>query len=378
DIAKGRGGDHSELGARDAEEFCIQHGLSPWDTRLVSWLVRNHLTMSVTAQRKDIGDPQVIHEFAAQVDNPIRLDYLYMLTCADIRGTSPKLWNSFRDSLLKELYFATRKALRRGLRNPLAAEEHKAGIQGEARELLHKAGFDDRQIDTVWKNMGDDYFLRYSPDEIGWHTQSLVGTDDADLPLVLVRRETQRGGSEVFVYAADQVHLFAKVASILDRLGLNVLDARISTSLDGHNLESFLVLEDAGVIIDANYRAMEIVDELRRVLRDPNSEPVNVSRRQPRQHKHFPISTRIDFYPDESHNRTVLELITADRPGLLSSVAQVFSGCAVAVSDAKIATFGTRAEDIFYLTDISGNPLSTEQQMRCLREGLLEALNSRH
>lgn len=375
DIAKGQGGDHSELGAGEAEAFCLHHGLNRYDSRLVGWLVRNHLLMSMTAQRKDISDPQIIHEFAAHVATQQRLDYLYLLTVADIRATNPALWNSWKDALLKELYFATQKALRRGLENPLDKQQQIEAVKEESHELLRQAGIAEEAIGEVWREFSDDYFLRYSAEEITWHTQAIARTSPSALPVVLVRHQPERGGTEVFVYAKNHLGLFVQTASVLDQLGLTVLDARISTSKkDDFTLDSYSVLEASGEPIRDPSREQEIRLSLHQHLSNPHAGPVRVSRRIPRQHKHFPIPTQIDFMQDLRNRRTIMELSTADRPGLLSLVGRAFTECQVQVHTAKITTFGTRVEDVFFLTNANGEPLNSEEKRLCLQQCLLKHL----
>ncbi len=374
DIAKGRGGDHSEEGALEAQAFCRHHDLNRYDTRLITWLVGDHLLMSITAQRKDISDPKVIHAFAAHVGNLYRLDYLYLLTVADIRATNPSLWNSWKDALLKELYFATKQALRRGLENPIEKDEMVAEVQEGSRELLTQMGCKREKIARVWQEFNDDYFMRYSANEIVCHTQAVAHATPADIPLVLIRKHTERGGTEVFVYAENHNGLFAQIASVLDRLHLTIVDARIITSQNGHSLDSFLVLEDSGEPINNHDRGKEILTTLRQQLLSPNQSPVAVSRRVPRQHKHFPIATDIKFIQDERNGRTVLELTTTDRPGLLSQVGRALTECNLQVHNAKVATFGTRAEDIFLLTNAEGRLITAQEDLDCLRERILQNL----
>ncbi len=177
DIAKGRGGDHSELGAVDAEAFCLEHGLCSYDARLVAWLVRNHLILSMTAQKKDISDPQVINEFAHWWATRLHLDYLYVLTVADVRGTNPKLWNSWKASLFHDLYERAKQALRRGLENPIDREQLALEKKKEALQALHEAGVADERIEEVWRLLSENYFLRHRSDEIVWHTDWLADSD---------------------------------------------------------------------------------------------------------------------------------------------------------------------------------------------------------
>jgi len=243
DIAKGRGGDHSVLGEEIAKQFCQQHDLSHHDSKLICWLVRHHLTMSMTAQRKDISDPDIIHEFASLVKNHERLNYLYLLTVADIRATSPKLWNSWKDSLLKELYVATHKAIRRGLQTPVAISERISETKIEARNELLKLGVSADTINKTWKFSNDDYFLKYTAEEIVWQTIAIAANGADEFPLVLLRPQTQRGSAEVFVHAENVDYLFSICTATLDQLGLTILDARIITTRNEFVLNRFHVLE---------------------------------------------------------------------------------------------------------------------------------------
>jgi [protein-PII] uridylyltransferase len=373
DIAKGRGGDHSELGAKDARNFCRRHGLSRVDTGVVTWLVNNHLAMSLTAQKKDIDDPQVINEFARLVGDDLHLNYLYLLTVADIRATNPKLWNSWRASLLWELYQATRRALRRGLIKPIDKEERIEEVQQQAMVQLRRQGLGQKLIKELWQGFGDDYFLRYAPDEIVWHTRA-ISKKGHGLPLILARENPDRGGTEVFVYTHDCDAVFAKMVTTLDRLGLTVLDARIITS-NGMTLDSYTVVENTGEPIQEPFRIREIITTLRQQLSAPTFNFNRLSRRPARVLKHFPTSTQVFFSEDTGNNRTVVELITADRPGLLSKIGQAFIDCGVQLQNAKVATIGARAEDIFFITDRNNQPLQDEQRYMELRARLVHYLD---
>jgi [protein-PII] uridylyltransferase len=373
DIAKGRGGDHSELGAVDARRFCLDHGLSAADTDLVAWLVRHHLAMSVTAQRQDIADPDVVARFATLVGERERLDYLYLLTVADIAGTSPKLWNAWKDRLMADLYSATRFALRRGLEHPLHAEERRSETRAAARERLQDLGLDDARIDAVWEEFPDESFLRYRAEQIAWQTRGIAETRGEDLPLVLARPHARPGALEVFVYSPDRDGLFATVAATLDRLGLSIVEARVVNSRRGMTLDTFQVL-DAGVdFVAPERRAASISQSVRdALLAGPDRRPL-ARRALPRQLKHFRMPPRIEFAPTE--NRTQMTLVCSDRPGLLAQVAAVLREHRLRVHDARIATFGERAEDFFLLTDETDTPLDAA---RCdaLREALLAALDT--
>ena len=378
DIAKGRGGDHSELGAVDAEAFCLEQGLSRYDARLVAWLVRNHLLFSVTAQKKDISDPKVIQDFAHAVGDQTHLDYLYLLTVADVRGTNPKLWNSWKSSLFHDFYERAKRALRRGLEAPVDQDELVAETRAAALELLTRHGADTTQAIAVWSRMNAGYFLRHSPAEIAWHTQLLVDRDPGDSsPLVAVREATERGGNAVLTYMPHRQHNFARTTALLDQMGLNILDARITPLEGGLSLDTYLVLVDTGTPIAVRHRAHQIEQQLWRVLQLPeDATPPAVTRRAPRQVRMFTTPTQITFTEDAVRRLTILELIAGDRPGLLSEVGKVLLAERVDVVTARILTIGERAEDVFHVTDDRGQPLGEEARHR-LQEKLTEALDRR-
>ena len=363
DIAKGRGGDHSELGAEYVLQFCDDHGLSAYDARVCEWLVRHHLLMSMTAQRRDITDPEVINQFAQLAGDRLHLDYLYLLTIADIRGTNPSLWNDWKDTLLKDLYHATARALRRGLENPIGRAELVAETRSATLKLLG-SGLDEH-VETLWDSLGEDYFLRARPDEIAWHTGLMLETREDALPLVRVR--PGRGSSEVFIYTHDQECLFAASTSVMSRFGLNILGARIITGDNGMTLDSFFVLDSDGRQIEDPMREQELVTALRAQLICPRQAPRQINRRERRQLRHFAIPTKVTFAPDLTGQRTMLEVVARDRPGLLANVGWAIANTGARLRNAHVATFGERAEDIFYVTDGDEQPLSTEQAERLAR-----------
>ena len=375
DIAKGRGGDHSELGAVDAEAFCLEQGLGRYEARLVAWLVKNHLVLSITAQKKDISDPDVVHAFARLVGDQAHLDHLYVLTAADVRGTNPKLWNTWKARLFEEFYERIKRALRRGLETPIDQEELIRETQEHAREKLTAVA--PERITQVWSQWTEAYFLRYTPEEIAWHTTLLADRhpyDDA--PLVAIRQLTDRGGTAVLTYTPRRLHSFARTTAVLDQMGLNVVDARLISSANGFSLETYVVLEDNGAVIGDTLRLEEIEKGLWRNLQQPEDSPQTVTRRAPRQVRMFSTSTQVNFSLDTRNNRTILELIAADRPGLLSEVGKVFKAEHIAINGAKIMTVGERAEDVFYIADPDERPLQEEACKR-VQDSLVRALDQR-
>jgi [protein-PII] uridylyltransferase len=340
--------------------------------------VRNHLLFSVTAQKKDISDPTVIRDFARTVGDQAHLDYLYLLTVADLRGTNPKLWNSWKSSLFHDFYERTRRALRRGLESPVDHEELAAETRAAAAELLARDGLEPGGVDEIWSRMTEGYFLRHTPSEIAWHTRLLADRDPADAsPLVAVRESTERGGNAVLTYMPHRRHNFARTTALLDQMGLNILDARITALDRGLSIETYLVLEDTGAPIADRHRAHEIEQQLWRVLQLPeDATPPAVTRRAPRQVRMFTTPTQIGFSEDPLRQHTILELIAGDRPGLLSEVGKVLLAERVDVITARILTIGERAEDVFHVTDDLGRPLGEELRTR-LQQRLVEALDRR-
>ncbi len=376
DIAKGRGGDHSVLGAVDAEAFCLEHGLSQYEARTVSWLVRHHLTLSITAQKKDIGDPDVINTFAALVGDQTHLDYLYVLTVADVRGTNPNLWNSWKATLFRDLYELTARALRSGLENPIDREQLILEKQSAARALLETAAVAETKIRGIWSLLTDDYFLRHRSEEIAWHTEVLADSDvDSEHGFLDVRQQPDADGIEAVLYTPRKMRTFAHVTAVLDELGMTIVDARIVPIANGYSLDTYIFMEyDKRVHVDES-RMSKIRRTLTRVLTAPDEHAAPVTRRAPRQVRMFETKTAIDFTKDQNQ-RTVMELVTGDRPGLLSDVGRVFVEMGINIDTAKIVTIGERAEDVFYISNVSGEPLS-DKICAELRRRLFEGLDAK-
>ncbi|MBV5284798.1 MAG: [protein-PII] uridylyltransferase [Methyloversatilis discipulorum] len=366
DIAKGRGGDHSQLGMRDARLFCRQHGLSTADTDLVVFLVEHHLSMSSVAQKQDLSDPDVIRDFARVVKSERRLTALYILTHADIRGTSPKVWNAWRGKLLEDLYFSTLRVLQ-------GDGAHASGSgdrQEEARSLLRYFGLREGVEQAFWSRLDTVYFMRHDPDEIAWHTRMLYFQVDATVPVVKARPNQVGDGLQVMVYAPDQLDLFVRLCGFFGRLGYSIADAKIHTTTDGHALDSFVLLDPNGHLNSRDMIALietGLVERLQTQL--PAEQPI--AGRLSREVKHFPITPEIVIKPDERKQHHIMHVTAADRPGLLYSVARVLAAHAIRLHTAKITTLGERAEDVFL---ISGEELDNSTTLIRLEQELLGEL----
>ena len=371
DIAKGRGGDHSELGAVDARAFCLAHALSEGDTELVAWLVQQHLRMSVTAQKQDISDPEVIRRFASLVGSRERLDYLYLLTCADIAGTSPKLWNTWKDRLLADLYFATRRALREGLENSPPREDRLREARESTRALLRLQGLDDTVIDRQFAGMPEECFLRFRPAQLAWQALALIEVEIGGTLVKARRAAPDNDAVEVFVYSPDRDGLFAAIVTTLDRKGYAIHRARVLDAPHGAIFDTFEVLPaDAYAESDPDRLAAVLAQVLAGDL-----SGVRTSRRVvPRQLRHFRFAPRVEFKDSADGGRTRLSLVVPDRPGLLADVAQVLRCQQLRVHDARIATFGERAEDQFLITDEHDCSL-TESSRQALHNALQACLD---
>jgi len=375
DIAKGRGGDHSELGAVDAEAFCLEHGMSRYDARLVSWLVQQHLLLSLTAQKKDINDPNVITEFAKIVGDETHLNHLYVLTVADVRGTNPKIWNSWKDSLFWDLYQATKRTLRRGFSNLIDEDELIASRQGQARDLLEQSGLADVQRESVWSRFTSEYFLRHRPDEIAWHTRVLCDDSGDDAILVDAIESASRGLTEVMVYAPNKMHSFARTTAALDQLSLNVVDARILPLANNYNLDTYCVLDSDGMPVADARRLSDIKRHITNALTKNSASEITVTRQAPRQVRVFSTPVSVDFSRDASGERTVMEVIAGDRPGLLLAIGALLEREEIFLLSAKISTIGERAEDAFLISTSDDEPLN-DAQCEHLGAALKKALST--
>lgn len=374
DIAKGRGGDHSVLGAEYAEEFCNSHGLNEEDKNIVVWTIRHHLAMSMTAQRKDTSDPDVILDFARFVGNQRYLNFLYLLTVADIRGTNPELWNSWKQNLLEQLYRHTTNALKRGLDNPIERSEVIERKQRQAMELLSENNIDQNLIREIWKNCDDQYFLQYSSEEISWHAINMSLIDEGE-PLILLRRETERKSTEIFIHVLDHTHLFANIVATLDQLNLTIVNAQILTSLNGWTLDTFFVLDHEGETIQDQHRLEAIYKQLDLTLIE-KQEPDSTKIKAPRRLTHFDFAPIIKFDNSLSDDSTSLFIKAIDRPGLLSDIGQCFAENNIRVISANITTLGETAEDSFYIQTDSRTQIKEKADLDRLRNSLLSKLET--
>lgn len=359
DIAKGRGGDHAKLGAVDALKFAKLHEINDHDGRLIAWLVKHHLLMSVTAQRRDITDPDVIKEFAEIIRDEAHLDYLYCLTVADMRATNESLWNSWKSNLLQELYFSTKRAFLRGLEKPVDLRAKIKENQQLATNLLIQENFDEESIKKAWREFKADYFLRYAPEQIAWHTKNII-QHKRTKPLVLISPVPYRGGTEVFVFTKDKSNIFYNIVSLLESKQLSIHDAKIISTKNGYTANTFVVLDNHGKPIDDAGRADMITDALTRVLSE--SQCLVKAKPLAKRLEQFSIPTQVNFIEIAAKNRTMVEIVVLDHPGLLANIAKVFQRCEVHIHSAKITTFGEKAEDVFTLSNKNNQALTLEEQ----------------
>lgn len=400
DIAKGRGGDHSDLGSRDARRFCRDHGLDRQETELVEFLVQHHLSMSQVAQKQDLADEAVIERFArllrgerraapsssrgrwrgggraaaggARIDDERALIALYLLTVADIRGTSPKVWNAWKGKLLEDLFRSTRRLLGGGTVAPAAVLE---GRKEEALRILRLYGLSDSAREALWQQLDIVYFLRHSAQDVAWHTRSLFSRVDSDKPIVRARLARIGEGAEVLIYCTDQQGLFARICGYFDRRNLSILDARVHTTRHGYALDTFLVTDHGRA---PHYR--ELLSQIEHELAEWIAKQQDFSLpahsapfRQSRQSRQFPVSPSVQLEPDERGTHYLLSVTATDRIGLLYSIARVLAKHELNVHTAKVLTLGERAEDVFL---VSGGQLDKSREQLAIESDLLEALAS--
>lgn len=379
DIAKGRGGDHSVLGESDAYEFCISHGLSEYDAKLVGWLVLNHLRMSHFSQRRDISDPDVIKEFADIVGDIEHLDNLYLLTLADIRGTSPKVWNAWKGQLLLELYKATAKALSQGAAQPLNEEEHvrddKIGALQRLDAQLGANGYDANQVEEFWRTLPNDYFIRNEPYYIAWHAASLCQSQAISLPIISIRYSQRLEANMFFVFAPKSKRLLCQVTGAFDSLDLRIIEAQLQSSNNGLALYSFTAIAPDSELAEKDDYMQFLEQRLRSIILSQESDKAISRRSVSRALKHFPIQPRVSF-TFNNPNHTAMEVIAQDQPGLLHNVALILRKHNIKLVSAKIATFGEKAEDIFFIQWQDHSAVSAEKVLIQLEADVIAALDN--
>lgn len=367
DIAKGRGGDHSELGKHDARVFCRNHGLSKEDTQLVIFLVEHHLLMSQVAQKQDLSDPDVVRAFVKTVKTERHLTALYLLTVADIRGTSPKVWNAWKGKLLEDLYRMSLRVL--GGEAPSADRELR-NRQREAIASLRLYGLSEHAHEALWKTLDVGYFLRHDASEIAWQTRVLCEHTGSDKAIVRCRLGPIGEGLQVVVYLRDRPDLFARICSYFDSKNFSILDAKVQTTRDGYALDTFLVSEPT---FADNYRELItlIEHDLGWWLQSESELPSPGKVRLSRLSRTFPITPSVHLSPDERGQYHLLSISASDRTGLLYSIASVLARYKVNLHTAKITTLGERVEDVFL---VDGPVLSNARSQIALESDLLDAL----
>jgi [protein-PII] uridylyltransferase len=371
DVAKGRGGDHSDLGADEARRFCRAHGIGKEDAALIEFLVRHHLTMSRVAQKEDLSDPEVIASFSRLMGSPERLTSLYLLTVADIRGTSPKVWNAWKSKLLEDLFRASLRALGGATLNADAEIEAR---KQEARQLLAlHAALPGTEV-PLWNKLEVSYFARHDAGELAWHARSLWRHLSSEVPTVNARPSPIGDGLQVLVHARDRPDLFVRICGYFDSAGFSIQDAKIHTTRDGYALDTFQVVHPAAEAESScAYRDMISMVETQAALALASIAPLpepsrgRVSRRV----RSFPVKPRVQLRPDERGQRWLLDVSASDRSGLLYAVARVLCAHQVSLQLAKVSTLGERVEDTFLL---SGNALQKPKVQLQLESELLDAL----
>lgn len=375
DIAKGRQGDHSVLGAIDAKNFCDLHGLPEEDGELVSWLVKSHLIMSMTAQRKDISDPDIISEFAEYVGALKRLDYLYLLTISDIRATNPKQWNDWKDKLLAELYNKTAALLNKGLSKRNNRETNILEIQTRSLRQLESLGIDSHQTHRFWDTLNTEYFQSHTPREIVWHTSLIINARNKkliDKPLIATRVDASSNSLELLIYMKDRNYIFHDVVTELSNSEVDVVKAQIINASDGYALETYRLIPVNIINSELSLAAKQIILRLQERLAN-HKKTTPTTTHISKKYKYFSSPTVISFKNTDDNNSTLLGIETIDRTGVLANIAKAFIDCEVKILNAKITTAGETAIDYFAISTLKNAALSVEQQSR-LKQKITELL----
>ncbi len=358
DIAKGRGGDHSTLGVIDAKRFCKLHGLPKAETNLIAWLVDAHLKMSSTAQKCDLSDPAVIEQFAKLVKSENRLIALYLLTVADIRGTSPVVWNAWKARLLENLFTLTKRVLQDSAFSVQQALELR---QLEATQKLAKYGLQPTAYQSLWSAIGSDYFTRFESEEIAWHSRLLTPHVLSLKPIVRARLSPNGDGIQTMIFAKDQVDLFARICLFFDAMACNIVQATIYTTNHGYALNSFIVLDQSGKSVSYSGLLKYIETNLTTKITENDDLKASKQGRVSRQVKHMGFATQVNVNLDALSQMHTLEVVTADQPGLLAKISLIFFHLNIDLHNAKINTLGNRAEDSFLISNKNKNILTSVQ-----------------
>ncbi|WP_019000337.1 [protein-PII] uridylyltransferase [Succinimonas amylolytica] len=361
DIGKGRGGHHAAMGAPDALYFAKLLGYNRFESKLVSWIVRMHLYMSIVAQRRDISDPEVVADFAREVGDETFLNYLYCMTVADINATNDNEWNSYKDSLFRTLYFSARDAMRKGLENPPDLNLHIRENQKRALGPLVKIGLSPASVFKIWNNFRPEYFIKYQPEQISWHTSNIIAhRNEADLPLILFAQNHNTRCTELFIYTRDTDGIFAKVCAVLGSKKLNIMAATISNTNENYALDTFSFTQNDGTPLPAD-RMSSLRKSLTGALMSDNYRAPAIAMRSERLDL-FRIPTLVSFLKNREHRTSELEISTLDVPGILARISSVFQKHRLSLHAAKITTTGERADDFFSLTNTDGSMLSEQQK----------------
>jgi len=372
DIAKGRGGSHSELGAVDALEFCLSHGLSKNTSETVSDLVHQHLILSSTAQRKDISDPDVIKEVADLVKTLEHLKLLYLLTICDIRGTNPTLLNNWKHSLLKNLYHNTRRYLENNQTDANPSADTFSDLIKEKQHFIEQQEIDQEKYIAFSKRFNENYILQYPVEELLWHFDEI--SKQPNETIVKLYKSDNKDSSNLFIYAKDQDSFFIKITSAIEQRNLDIVAANIESSKDGYALNTFYLLAQEGSLLDNEEDIKSLIDTIKTNLSQENCAYDFKQQYLSRQHKHFEVNTKVSFEQDNTKQHSLITIRTADKAGLLTHIARIFNDQNLALHNAKITTLGEIAEDTFEVTTKSGKPIVDKGRLDQIEKAILEAL----
>jgi len=379
DIAKGRGGDHSILGAVDVADFGKRHGLKDQEISLLQWLIENHLLMSTISQREDTSDPDVIYKFARHVGDQMHLDHLWVLTVADINATNPRLWTEWKGALMSNLYFETKQLLYSGLAEPVSKAAWVNDAKASVLMLLNEQGINESKATEVWGDVDDQFFLRERAEDIAYFTKGIIKSTPNE-PVIQIRDVGVEipVATQIFLHTKSTNNLFALIAAAMDKLGLTIQDARLQTTGDERTFNVFYVLDENDTPVGNNKKLCNsIITSLNLAITSPNKANFKVSRRTSRQLKSFTMKTQVRLSNDSKTGTSILQVITPDRPGLLALIANIFTRFELILCNAKISTLGERVEDTFYLRDKDNKPIQDESLQTLLQETIRNELDTR-